>query len=273
MRWLGEDFSGGFFRRLYAPSNPAGLWYALMAAAALLSVYLLLPLVAVLAFAWADRLDPTASHDVTKLALVSLLPVALLVAGMAWWLANLRGGRAAQVLSLRRPQLGWLGWVALVVCFMLAMYAAISAIAAVFDIDGSQYTPGPDGQSPKTGSAGTVKEAMFDLANEPWLFALVFPSVTIGASLAEEAIFRGQLFSALSQTRLGVAGATLLTALMWSLLHFSETWLSIGLIFVMGLIFGYLIYRFGSLWVTIACHGIWNGLNALLIFFVLGGGP
>ena len=29
---LGEDLSGGLFRRLMVPSNPAGLWYALAVA-------------------------------------------------------------------------------------------------------------------------------------------------------------------------------------------------------------------------------------------------
>ena len=94
---------------------------------------------------------------------------------------------------------------------------------------------------------------------------LVFPSIAIGAPLAEELIFRGQLFSALSQTPLGVSGTTLVTAL-WSLLHVTEPWLSIGVIFVMGLVFGWMMYRFGSLWVTIVCHGIWNGIYGLIIF-------
>jgi membrane protease YdiL (CAAX protease family) len=55
-------------------------------------------------------------------------------------------------------------------------------------------------------------------------------------------------------------------------LHVTEPWLSIGLIFVMGLIFGWLMVRFGSLWLTIACHGLWNGFYSLLIYFNLGGG-
>ena len=29
MKLLGEDFSGGLFRRGYWPSNPTGLWYSL----------------------------------------------------------------------------------------------------------------------------------------------------------------------------------------------------------------------------------------------------
>ena len=142
----------------------------------------------------------------------------------------------------------------------------------VFHIDMSQYTPGPNGQSPKSGSAGAVKEAMYDIANEPMMFFAVFPAVALGAPLAEEVIFRGQLFSALSSTRLGVAGTTVVTAALWALLHVTEPWLSIGLIFVMGLVFGWLMYRFGSIWVTIVCHGVWNGVYALLIFANLGGG-
>jgi len=112
---------------------------------------------------------------------------------------------------------------------------------------------------------------MFDIANEPLLFLLVFPSIAIGAPLAEELIFRGQLFSALSRTRLGVSGATLLTAAAWALLHASEPWLSVGLIFIMGLAFGWMMYRFGSLWVVIACHSAWNGIYALIVFSGQGG--
>ena len=273
MKLLGEDFTGGFFRRIYAPSNPAGLWYALAVAVGLLVLHQLLQLVLVFAFMLIFKLNPAVTRETTKVALVSIFPASIMVGALAWWLAGRRGGIPARVLSLRWPKLTPLGWVALVLCFMAAMYAAIMAIVLIFHIDMSQYTPGPDGQSPKSGSAGAVKEAMFDIANEPWLFALVFPSIAIGAPLAEELIFRGQLFSALSQTRLGVAGTTLVTALMWALMHVTEPWLSIALIFVMGLIFGWMMYRFGSLWVTIACHGIWNGFYALLIFFQMGGGP
>ena len=39
---LGEDLSGGLFRRLMAPSNPAGLWYALAVAVGLMVLHQLL---------------------------------------------------------------------------------------------------------------------------------------------------------------------------------------------------------------------------------------
>ena len=150
--------------------------------------------------------------------------------------------------------------------FLLAMYAAIAVVVAVFGIDLSQYTPGPDGQSPETGSVGLVKETMFDIANEPKLFAMVLLSVGIGAPLAEEVVFRGQFFAALSRTRIGAMGATLVTSTVWALLHATEPWLSVGLIFMMGLVFGFLLVRFGSLWVTIACHAAWNAIYSIVIF-------
>lgn len=269
MNRLGRDFSGGLLRRSYEPSNPGGLWYAIAVAVVLLVLHQVLQLVLATGLMF---FMPQVTHAFIKAGLISIFPASLIILALAWWLAGLRGGEPRRVLSLRWPGLSPLGWGVVILCFMVAMYAAIAAIVTVFHIDMAQYTPGPDGKSPETGSAGAVKEAMYDIANEPMMFLAVFPAVALGAPLAEELIFRGQLFSALSSTRLGVAGATLVTALAWSLLHVTEPWLSIGLIFVMGLIFGYLMYRFGSLWVTIACHGIWNGFYAVLVFLKLGVG-
>src|SRR6185503_9171659 len=167
------------------------------------------------------------------------------------------GGVPQEILALRWPDLGWLGWICIIGGFMVAMYGAIFAIVTVFQIDLADYTPGPDGQSPTSGSAGLVKEAMFDLANEPLLFWLAFPAVAIGAPFAEEFVFRGQLFAALARSRAGFSGATLITSALWSPLHITEPWLAICIIFMMGLTLGTLLIRFGSLWVTIACHSIW----------------
>lgn len=264
---LGEDFAGGWFRRLYLPSNPAGLGMAVGIAVLLLVLnqVLQLGLAAAVAAAVFDA-GPGNLRDFVKASLVVIFPVSLLTAAMAFALARLRGGNPAEVLSLRWPKFGGYGWIVLVAGFMVAMYAAMLLVVTVLGIDLSQYSPGPDGQSPDTGSTGLVKEAMFDIANEPWLFMLVFPSVALGAPIAEELIFRGQLFSALSQTRLGVSGTTLVTSAAWAIMHLSEPWLSVGLIFIMGLVFGWMMYRFGSLWVTMACHAAWNSIYALAIF-------
>ena len=271
MSALGEDFSGGWFRRLYWPVNPAGLVFAVSAAIGLMLLHQALQAglssVVMLAAFGGDMSD---QRSLVKAVLLSIFPASLIVAAVAWWLAGRRGGTPQEVLSLRPPRITGTGWLVLIGGFMIGMYLAVMAVVLVLGIDLAQYTPGADGQSPSSGSAGLVKEAMFDIANEPILFLLILPSVAIGAPLAEELIFRGQLFSALSSTRLGVSGTTLVTSLAWALLHITEPWLSILLIFLMGLAFGWMMYRFGSLWVTIACHSAWNGIYALLIFFGQG---
>jgi membrane protease YdiL (CAAX protease family) len=271
---LGDDLTGGWFRRLYWPSNPAGLGLGLLFAAMLLVLFMGLQMVlsAIVAVVVFDGLAGS-QREVVKATLLSIFPASLITAATALVLARVRGGVAAHVLSLRWPRLSIFGWIMVVAGFLLSMYAVIIVIVTVLGIDLAQYTPGPHGETPDTGSAGLVKEAMFDIANEPWLFWLTFPSVALGAPIAEEFIFRGQLFSALSQTRLGVSGATIITSALWAGLHMSEPWLSVGIIFIMGLVFGWMMYRFGSLWVTMACHGVWNTVFALVIFSTIGGAP
>ncbi len=272
MSLLGSDAGGGWFRRLQAPSNPAGLGLALLFAVLLIVLNQALQY-GLAAIAVKTLFGGTMDNvrDAVKASLLVIFPASLLTAAAAIYLAGRRGGWPTRVLSLRWPRLSLWGWAALTFGFMAAMYLAIALIVLGFGIDLAQYTPGPDGQTPKSGSTGLVKEAMFDIANEPLLFLAVLPSLALGAPIAEEFIFRGQLFSALSLSRLGVTGATLVTASAWALMHMSEPWLSIGLIFVMGLLFGWMIYRFGSLWITMACHGMWNSVFALAIFANSGG--
>ena len=135
-------------------------------------------------------------------------------------------------------------------------------------IDLEQFAP-TEGQD-NADTIGIVKQAMFDIAHDPRLFLLVLPSVVIGAPLAEEVIFRGQLFNALAHSRAGISGATVLTAGAWAGLHMTEPLFAVGIIFIMGLVFGYLMYRFNSLWVTIVCHAVWNGVYALTMFSSVG---
>ena len=266
MAKFGRDFQSYTSPLLYMPSNPAGLWIALALAVLLLLANGILQTVAgtaVLSLFFGGGFDDP--KLVIKAFIIGIFPASLLTAALAWRLAKIRGGVPTDVLALRRPDLGWLGWICIIGGFLFIMYAAIYAIVTVFHIDLAEYTPGPNGQSPSTGSAGMVKEAMFDMANEPALFWMAFPAVAIGAPLAEELVFRGQLFAALSRSRAGYSGATLISSALWSLLHMTEPWFAVGIIFMMGLVLGALLIRFGSLWVTIACHAIWNGLYSLVI--------
>jgi hypothetical protein len=251
----------------YAAENRAGLFTPLGAALVLIAVNQLLQLgfgfgAASLLFADGDE----ATRIDMKSALVGILPASLLTAALAVWFSRVSGGSPREVLALRGPNLKLWQWFAVIIGFLLVMYVAITAVVVLLGLDPNQYTPGPDGQSPESGSAGVVKETMYDIANEPWLFWMVLPSVVIGAPLAEEFIFRGHVFAALAQSKAGPVGAVLVTSAVWAILHATEPWLSIGMIFVMGLALGWLLLRFGSIWVTVVCHGVWNAFFALLTF-------
>ncbi len=241
-----------------------GLGAAILIAAGLLVVHMLLQ--TVFAFAAMSLFSGSLEGDprgAVKAYMIGILPAGLIVAALAYRLARLRGGSPHAVLALRSPKLGAGGWVVVIVGFLLGLYGLMAILVSLLGIDLSLYMPGENGASPETGSTGLVKEALFDLANEP-LFWVAWPSVIVGAPLAEELIFRGQLFAALAQSRFGGLGATMLTAVSWALLHATEPWLMMLFIFVMGLALGWLLLRFGSIWVTIVCHGVWNGVFSLI---------
>lgn len=268
MAAIGSDFGGGR-RRLFVAYNPAGLWFALGAAVVLMVANIVLQFGFALAmigtFLGAQFNDPGAA---VKGFMIGIFPASAFTAWLAWILAGKRGGDPWRVLSLHLPKLGWLGWALITGGFLAAMYVFITVLVLVLGIDPAQYQPVEGQDSSET--IGLVKQAMFEIAHSPLLFALVLPSVVIGAPIAEELVFRGQVFAALSQTRLGISGTTVLTSAAWSLMHLSEPWFSVGIIFVLGLVFGYLLWRFGSLWVTIACHAAWNAVYASIMFSSAG---
>ena len=106
---LGPDLAGGLFRRLYAPSNPAGLWYALGVAVVLIVMHQLLQLGLAFAFARIAGANPGVTRDFVKAGLVAIFPASLIVFALAFWLAGLRGGNRFDVLSLRWPRFSALG--------------------------------------------------------------------------------------------------------------------------------------------------------------------
>jgi membrane protease YdiL (CAAX protease family) len=261
---FGRDLLAGLRTPLYSAQSPIGLGGSVLILGVLLVVHTLLQ--AVFALAAISLLSGSLEGDprgTIKAAMIGILPAGLIVAALAYRLARLRGGIPVSLLALGWPRLGVGGWALVIVGFLLGVYGLITILIAVLGVDLSLYTPGENGASPETGTTGIVKEALFDLANEP-LFWVAWPSVIIGAPLAEEVIFRGQIFAALAQSRFGALGATVVTSVGWALLHATEPWLMILFIFVMGLALGWLLIRFGSVWVTIVCHAVWNGAFSLV---------
>src|SRR5579883_277509 len=82
--------------------------------------------------------------------------------------------------------------------------------------------------------------------------------VVVAAPIYEELLFRGFLFRGWAASRIGVVGAVILSSLIWAGLHIQYDAITIGEIFGLGLLFGWLRARTGSTLTTIALHGIAN---------------
>lgn len=189
--------------------------------------------------------------EVPAVLILGTLVQQLIMITAALWLAGQRGGSRIAVLSLDAPRGGprsyFYGFATLVVAVM-AMSATIHAIDPnLIKADLKQFT---------------------DILKSPVWWAM-FPMVGIGAPLAEELLFRGFLFSALANSRIGITGAALLTSAGWALVH-SYSLVGIAQVFVIGLIFSWMLVRTGSLRVPIIVHGIYN--TALTAVMVSGAG-
>jgi hypothetical protein len=83
-------------------------------------------------------------------------------------------------------------------------------------------------------------------------------AVCILGPTAEELLFRGLLYGALTRTRLKVAGSVFVAAIGWALMHTAYSPAVIALLFVGGLLLGAARYRTKSVIVPIAMHIVWN---------------
>jgi membrane protease YdiL (CAAX protease family) len=136
----------------------------------------------------------------------------------------------------------------------LAGSVALIAVIAVWDgisrLMGRDVAPGF--------MVDVLKSAQADGAL--WLLLVAF---CIGAPITEEFLVRGFLYRGWSESLLRPAGAIVLSSLVWTAMHLQYDWFFFGEIFSMGLLFGYMRYRTGSIWVTVVMHAL-NNLAATL---------
>ncbi len=100
-----------------------------------------------------------------------------------------------------------------------------------------------------------------------WLLVIAF---CVAAPVSEELFARGFLYRGWSESFLGPVGAIILSSLVWTALHLQYDWFFFGEVFSIGLLLGYLRYRFNSTWLTISVHGL-NNLAAVLQTMLLAG--
>src|SRR3984957_14111851 len=100
-----------------------------------------------------------------------------------------------------------------------------------------------------------------------WFLVIAF---CIAAPITEELFARGFLYRGWSESALGPIGAILLSSAVWTALHLQYDWFFFGEVFSIGLLFGYLRYRFNSLWLTIFVHSL-NNIAAVVQTMLLAG--
>jgi uncharacterized protein len=150
----------------------------------------------------------------------------------------------AEYLALR-----WTSWrnVAIGVVSLFVLVACWDLLSRAL---GREITPGFMGD--------VLKSAQNDGAL--WLLVIAF---CVAAPVSEELFARGFLYRGWSESRLGPAGAILLSSIAWTALHLQYDWFFFAEVFSIGLLFGYIRYRTASTWLTIVLHGL-NNLAATL---------
>ena len=214
-------------------------------------VILLASLAFALALVLLPRLLGSTPADNERWFLDNMIPLfgacQLVVVVLTAWLAGWFGADRARVLALgpRVPGPGTFAWALGGMALLLAPYNAIV------------YLLSPDSM------VGDLKP-FADLLQRVdwWLLAAV---IGIGAPLSEELLFRGFLQSALAQSRLRYVGAALITTATWTVLHAGYSAAGLLEVFLIGLYFNWVLWRTGSLWVTIFCHAFYNTLLLALL--------
>ena len=96
------------------------------------------------------------------------------------------------------------------------------------------------------------------------ILGLVF-LVVIVAPLVEEFLIRGFLLRGWGASRIGPTLAIILTTLVWTALHTQYGLPMLANVFCIGLLFGWLRYRSGSLLLPIVLHATQNGTSLAII--------
>ena len=142
----------------------------------------------------------------------------------------------------------------------------IGAVALGVLVMGWDLVSRATGREVEPGFMGEVlKSARADGAL--WLLVVAFCAA---APVTEEFFARGFLYRGWSESFLGPAGAILLSSLVWTGLHLQYDWFFFGEVFCIGLLLGYLRYRFNSTWLTVIVHGL-NNLAAVVQTIMLAG--
>jgi len=159
------------------------------------------------------------------------------------------GGRARDVLALGRASGGW-GAYAGAILAMVGLQVVLAAVTySLVEHD----------------MLADLRPFVGLVTGPQWLLAAAV--LAIGAPLSEELLFRGFLLGALAKSRMGFWGAALVSSLLWTGLHAGYSLVGLAEVLAIGMLLSWLLWRTGSLRVTIFCHGLYNLVIALALRF------
>jgi membrane protease YdiL (CAAX protease family) len=193
---------------------------------------------------------PGGASEVPQAVLWSLAIFQALAVALTLLAAMLFGGRLREVLALGAAPTGWRAYAGAI----LAM-ACLQIVLA-----GVQHS------LLKHDMLTDLRPFVGLVRGPDWMLAAAV--LGIGAPLSEELLFRGFLQSALAKSRLGFWGAALVSTLLWAAMHAGYSLVGLAEVFLIGLLLSWLLWRTGSLRVTIFCHGLYNSLIVLVLSLV-----
>src|SRR6202163_1220477 len=185
-----------------------------------------------------------------SLSVIMGLPAVL----AALWIAiRVSGTPFAEYLALR-----WTPWSNLLIG-VIGLFVLVMGWDLLSRATGREVEPGFMGE--------VLKSARADGAL--WLLAVAF---CVAAPISEEFFARGLLYRGWSESFLGPVGAILLSSLVWTALRPQYDLFFFGEVFSIGLLLGYLRYRFDSPWLTVIVRGLNNLAAVVQTMFLAGHG-
>lgn len=163
--------------------------------------------------------------------------------------ASLYRARFQDVLSLEPPAGGR----------RVYLYAILLMVPLLLIVNAVTYTLSPDGFT-----ADFEQFAKMARTAQP---VTAFLAIAIGAPLWEEMLFRGFLLAPLVGP-LGFWPAAVFVSGAWTVMHIGYSMVGLIEVFLIGLYFSWLLRQTGSLWVTIACHALYNGCLFVVLRFL-----
>ncbi len=228
------------------PVRPWGFWATTGFGAIMTVVYFVLIIIIVVVFVIAmkvgnpqveiEQIGTQLEESGFLMSVSSMIltpPVIVMCLVFAWCR---KGMQVSDYLALRRPNVRQLLiWLGVLVGFMIVSDSLTLIIGRPI-----------------------VHESMVTAYETSVLPPLLFFVIIVCAPLSEEILFRGFLFKGWKSSPIGPVGATILTSLLWAIIHVQYDWYGITTIFVGGLMLGAARIHTRSIWVPILMHAVMN---------------